>query len=284
MHADNVQDEPWKWANEAFSTSDGHLIYQSADQVKDDLTQYIGELPPFLSITKEPSDSPETRLWSITAPVKAASGKNPGVLNEKLGKPTDFSRWFAVTRLWSPWLAPRQGRDKFQPDKDAILAAFERKDGSHLVVLGVSGIKDVLTIFRHYSEGRIVINSQNDREHEGVLNIVAAVGKTLENAVAAVMYHARKIVTQYEASEGQADAEYQALLDDFKPQWLENWYDGLSYCTWNGVGQDLTEDKIFNALDELAKNEINISNLIIDDNWQSLVSTSDCLQIIAHER
>jgi hypothetical protein len=106
----------------------------------------------------------------------------------------------------------------------------------------------------------------------------------LENAVAAVMYHARKIIMQYEASAGQADAEYQALLDGFKPQWLENWYDGLSYCTWNGIGQDLTEDKIFNALDELAKNEINISNLIIDDNWQSLVSNFDRSQTITHER
>jgi len=46
--------------------------------------------------------------------------------------------------------------------------------------------------------------------------------------------------------------------------------DGLTYCTWNGLGKDLTEDKIFMALDSLSKNEINISNLIIDDNWQSL--------------
>jgi hypothetical protein len=48
--------------------------------------------------------------------------------------------------------------------------------------------------------------------------------------------------------------------------------DGLSYCTWNGLGQNLTEDKVFTALESLSKNEINISNLIIDDNWQSLVS------------
>ncbi len=47
--------------------------------------------------------------------------------------------------------------------------------------------------------------------------------------------------------------------------------DGLSYCTWNGIGQHLTEQKLFDALESLAKNEINISNLIIDDNWQSLV-------------
>jgi alpha-galactosidase len=59
--------------------------------------------------------------------------------------------------------------------------------------------------------------------------------------------------------------------------------DGLSYCTWNGIGKDLTEDKIFNALDELAKNKINISTLIIDDNWQSLVGISFDLATSAHE-
>lgn len=38
----------------------------------------------------------------------------------------------------------------------------------------------------------------------------------------------------------------------------------------NGIGQKLTEDKIFEALDSLKDNGVNISNLIIDDNWQSL--------------
>lgn len=278
-----AKEEPWKWANEAFSTSDGHLIYQSRDKVKDDLTHYIEGLPPFLNIETEQSDTPDTSLWSITGPVKAASGKEPGILNEKLGRPTDFARWFAITRLWSPWLAPRQGKDKFQPDKDAILTAFERKDGSHLVLLPVSGIKDVLTIFRHDGDGQIVINSQNDREEDGTLNIVAAVGKTMELAVAAVMYYARRLVTAYEAAEGQMTAENEAFSQDFKPEWLENWYDGLTYCTWNSLGQDLTEEKIFNALDDFAKNKINISNMIIDDGWQS-VFDNGMIEFDAHKR
>lgn len=155
--------------------------------------------------------------------MQAAFGTEPGHLNENLGLPAHFSRWFAVTRIWSPWLAPRQGKDKFEPDKDTILAAFEREDGSHLVVLAVSGINDVLTVFGHDNNGRILIRAQNDRETEGTIDIIAAVGKSLETAVAAAMYHARKIVTKYEAATGQTDAEYQALLDGFKPQWLENW-------------------------------------------------------------
>jgi hypothetical protein len=236
----------------------------------DYLTHYLNDLPPFLTISKEQSDTPNTFLWSLTYPVEAASGKTPGHSSEKLGKPTNLSRWFAEIRLWGPWLAPRQGKDRFQPDKEAVLAAFERHDGSHLVLLAVSGVDEVLTTLNHDSDGRIVMNSNNDSSKEGTVRIIAAVGKNLEDAIAASMYHARKLVMAYSEATGQVNEEMKTLLDDLKPQWLENWYDGLTYCTWNGLGQKLTEEKIFSALESLSKNEINISNLIIDDNWQSL--------------
>jgi hypothetical protein len=236
----------------------------------DYLTHYLNDLPPFLTISKEQSDTPNTLLWSLTYPVEAASGKTPGHSSEKLGKPTNLSRWFAEIRLWGPWLAPRQGKDRFQPDKEAVLAAFERHDGSHLVLLAVSGVEEVLTTINHDGDGRIVMNSNNDSSKEGTVRIIAAVGKNLEDAIAASMYHARKLVMAYSEATGQVNEEMKTLLDDLKPQWLENWYDGLTYCTWNGLGQKLTEEKIFSALESLSKNEINISNLIIDDNWQSL--------------
>ncbi|KAL9035877.1 MAG: hypothetical protein Q9214_006389 [Letrouitia sp. 1 TL-2023] len=61
-----------------------------------------------------------------------------------------------------------------------------------------------------------------------------------------------------------------ALDKGVKAEWMENWYDGLTYCTWNALGQDLTEGKIFDALDTLEDNDVKVTNLIIDDNWQSL--------------
>src|SRR5690242_3962295 len=146
------KEESWKWANEHFSTSDGRLIYQSQDALSDDLTHYIDGLPPHLQIGKEQSDSSETVLWSITSPVKVASGTTSGFSTNTLGTPLSFTRWFALVRLWSPWLAPRQGKDLFQPDKEAILATFEREDGSHLVVLAISGVDDVLTTLGHDGE------------------------------------------------------------------------------------------------------------------------------------
>ncbi|KAL6712570.1 hypothetical protein ACN47E_000447 [Coniothyrium glycines] len=263
-------DEPWKWANEYCSTSDGRLIYQSRDALDESLADYIDNLPPFVTINKEQSETPNTLLWSITSPVKAAESKSPGFSTDRLGQPKNLSRWFALIRLWGPWIAPRQGKDNFEPDKEAIVAVFERHDGSHLAVLAVSGVDDMLTLLTHDGLGNIVIRSQNDKEKEGTAQIVVAVARSLEDAMASVMYHARKIVTRYQEVTGLKDAEVQALEDGFKPQWLENWYDGLSYCTWNGLGKELTEKKIFDALDDLAKNEINISNLIIDDGWQSV--------------
>ncbi|KAI8937818.1 hypothetical protein NX059_005512 [Plenodomus lindquistii] len=268
------KEEPWKWANEQFSTSDGRLIYQPQDLTDDDLTSYIGDLPPFVTIEKEHSDTPNTLVWSVTSPVNAASGKTPGTASEKLGVPSNVSRWFALIRLWGPWIAPRQGKDRFEPDKEAILAVFERHDGSHLAVLPISGTHDVLTTLSHDGSRGIVFNTQNDSENEGITQIIAAVGKSSEDAVAAAMYYARRVVMRFAATTGEMDAEMDALTAGFQPEWLENWYDGLAFCTWNSIGQHLTEEKLSDALGSLAKNNINVSSLIIDDGWQS-VSTGD---------
>lgn len=40
--------------------------------------------------------------------------------------------------------------------------------------------------------------------------------------------------------------------------------------TWNALGQRLTEEKVLKAVTTLAENKINVTNFIIDDNWQSI--------------
>jgi hypothetical protein len=235
------------------------------------LSDYIENLAPYLKIVEENSETPETLLWSITSPVNAASGTASGYSINRFGRPTDVLKWFSLVRLWSPWLAPRQGIGNFSPDKEAVMASFLRQDGFHVVVLAVSGVDDVLTTLHHDGEGGVVIVSRNDDESEGIAQIVVAVAQSFEVANAAVMYHARKLVMKYAEASGEALKEENAKGgEEIDPAWLENWYDGLTYCTWNGIGQNLTEEKIFTALDSLKKNEIHITNLIIDDNWQSL--------------
>ena len=246
----------WKWANENSSLTDGELYYQP-EKPPIEITSYLKDLSPDLSVHSVPSESPEARVWSITTAVKPAEGETSGWTNTSLGVPRSFTRWFALVRIWSPWLAPRHGKGKFQAQEDTILCSFLRWDGLHLVLLAVSGIDDVLTVFKHDEHGNVLASSRNDSPKEGQTMIIAAAAGSFESANAAAMYHARKVVggDEYMSTELKAEMKT-ATENDVKAEWMDNWYDGLTYCTWNALGQDLNEDKIYNALNILKQNNI----------------------------
>ncbi|CAD6578651.1 MAG: hypothetical protein ASARMPREDX12_008922 [Alectoria sarmentosa] len=260
----------WKWVNENSSLTDGELYFQP-EKPPAEITSYLKDLSADFSVRSVPSESPNAQVWSITTAVKAAQGETSGWTDTIIGIPRSFIRWFALVRIWSPWLAPRHGKGNFQPQEDAILCSFLRLDGLHLVLLAVSGIDDVLTVFKHDGHGNVIASSRNDSPKEGQNRIIAAVATTFESANAAVMYHARKLVRGDEYMSNEIKTEIKtAVENDVRAEWMDNWYDGLTYCTWNALGQDLNEDKIYNALNILKQNNIKITNLIIDDNWQSL--------------
>ncbi|KAH9826905.1 glycoside hydrolase family 36 protein, partial [Teratosphaeria destructans] len=262
----------WRWIKDTIGVEDGELNYQSHDYQKHSshsLDHFFEGISSDIKVQPERPDTDDTFLYSLTAPVNAAKDPDSGYQHHQLGKAKDASRWFSVVRLWSPWLAPRQGKGKLELDKDAILLSFLRTDGLHVVCLGISGVEDVLTIFTNDADGNVIIKSRNDRTETGTARVLVAVADTFDVANAAVMYAARKVVGTYGTL--TSDDETADLIEDqVKPAWMEEWYDGLTYCTWNGLGQNLTDEKIYRALDSLASNNINITNLIIDDNWQSL--------------
>ncbi|KAK5171760.1 uncharacterized protein LTR77_003396 [Saxophila tyrrhenica] len=269
----------WRWVKDETGISDGSLHYASANNFtsrQQNLQDYFRNTSSDINITPEEPETTKTALWSLTCNIAPAKGPDSGYSHHRLGKIKDGERWFALVRLWSPWLAPRQGSgDSLQLDKDGVLLSFLRSDGLHVVCLGISGVQDVLTTFINDGDGNVEIKGRNDREGEGTSTVIVAVAEEFERAEAAVMYHARKVISQYgTSSELELDTkQIKTLTDDkVRPEWLEEWYDGLTYCTWNGLGQDLTAEKIYTALDELARHDINVTNLIIDDNWQSLAS------------
>ena len=68
-----------------------------------------------------------------------------------------------------------------------------------------------------------------------------------------------------------ADSRLRAQRDQASQAvWYEDWMSGLGFCTWNSLGPDLTELKITRCLESLSKAGVQISNLIIDDGWQSV--------------
>ena len=233
------------------------MLYFQPQVPPSELRDYLKSYSSDLSIHPVPSEAPDTRLWSITATVKAAEGPQSGWAHISLGTPRSYTRWFSLVRIWSPWLAPRHGKDTFNPPQDAVLSSFLRWDGLHLVLLAISGVDDVLTVFKGNDEGNVIISARNDSPEQSQARVVAAVGTTFENANAAVMYHARKLVRGDEYMSNEIKAEIKtAIENDVKAEWMENWYDGLTYCTWNALGQDLNEKKIYNALKILKEQNI----------------------------
>ncbi|KAG8533067.1 uncharacterized protein KY384_001850 [Bacidia gigantensis] len=260
----------WRWASEVAGSSDGELFFQTPT-VPTKIGAFLNDYDSSLKIQSVASESPGVQLWSIVAPIKGVQGKHSEFTRTSLGTPSRYTRWFAITRESRMWLSPDHGQAPYASTRGAIMCSFLRTDGLHLVLLAISGVKDVLIEFKPDGHGNVVAESRNEREGSNDAHIVAAAATTFDSASAAVMYHARTVVAGDDFQDRKDKLEMERrIADDIQPQWMENWYDGLTYCTWNALGQDLTEDKIFTALADLKKNEINVTNLIIDDNWQSL--------------
>lgn len=247
--------ESWEWVKDKLSIQDGEIYFQS-EKASSDITNYLSDLSPDLEVHSVVSEVQETQLWSISGPVPSAHNSISGYANISLGIPRSFSRWLALVRIWTPWIAPRHGQGKFTPTEDVILSSFLRWDGLHLVMLAVSGVGDVVTVLKSGQHGDVIMSARNDAGQESQTRAIVAIGKSFELAKAAVMYHARTLIHDDMYLSGELAAELKASIDGVKPEWMENWYDSLTYCTWNGLGQNLNEGKILDALDVLKQNGI----------------------------
>lgn len=293
----NPQEE-WTWVWDSFGTSDGEVILQPPVD-----PNYLGGSPVEVHdgwhTRKLASEAPGARLYSFESTMTIPYGANGAVEESKvLGKVFMAHRWFALVRIWSPWLAPRHGHQNLRLTEPAVLLSFLRTDGLHIVVLAVNGVDDVLTTFKSDSDGNIVIAARNDTGKDRRFKVLAASAYSFEVANAAVMYEMRKLVrtssayqesaqslpthVRHESLESEADTILVSNMHDNRnpaensnptPQWLASWYDSLAYCTWNSLGQDMNQEKIITALQHFQDNGIRIATMIIDDNWQSLTGT-----------
>ncbi|KAI8961968.1 glycoside hydrolase family 36 protein [Daldinia sp. FL1419] len=270
----NGRDQPWRWSRQVSGTGDGTVLISSGsliDGTSSSLSNVIHGLNPELAVKAAESQTPNTQLWTVSADVNPARDDHSAYADVELGVPWGGAlRYFAVVRHGSPWLGPRHGRDVFKLDKDAVMCSFLSHEGKHLVLLGISGVANVTTVLRSSDSGSVRLHIRSDHEAQSAGLVLASVGDDFESAVAAAMYHARTVVLAASNGRDEFVEEIQSLASDVKPEWYENWYDGLGYCTWNALGQRLTDQKIISAVESLAKDGINISSLIIDDNWQDV--------------
>jgi hypothetical protein len=123
-------------------------------------------------------------------------------------------------------------------EEDAILVSLLLRDGLRLVLLAFS-LNDVLTVIKADCNGNLIAVARNERSTASIGSILAAVGKTFEDANQAVMSHAKAIAAR--EMEGIRN-EIESMVTHIPPDSLEDWYDSFAYCTWNGLGQALTDE------------------------------------------
>ncbi|KAK5632632.1 hypothetical protein RRF57_008346 [Xylaria bambusicola] len=263
--------KPWIWARDGLGVDDGLVVLNPEDQhtLASDLSEIIQDLNPELNIRSVASQTPRTQLWTVEAVVGPSCDGVSAYADIELGIPWGgFERYFALVRHSTAWLGPRQGKTHFSLDKDALLCSFLSREGKHLVLLGISNVNSVVTLLRSSDRGPVMIHIRNDENTSSTGMVLVAVGDSCESAIAAAVYHARTLILS--CTQNTLPQESAAQSDDMKTEWVQDWCDGLGYCTWNALGQQLTEDKLLSAVKCLKENNIHISNLIIDDNWQDV--------------
>ncbi|EKV17169.1 Raffinose synthase protein Sip1, putative [Penicillium digitatum PHI26] len=286
-------DTEWQWANQTHPVSDGEIVYMAhhsdldkavptdigARDPKQNLENYIDNLHDALQIESRLSEAPGSVLWALSGNIDAVHNGSSTIKRLALGTPSSVVRYFSLVRVSSPWLGPRHGKDHFRLTEDALICSFLREDGVNLVLLAVSGVNDILTVFQSSENGEVVIFAKSDNSEASKFHVLVSAAENFEVAMSAVVYEARKVVRPFrdtshldlDDSVPLSPLDDDIVLVDKEPsgQWLSEWFDGLTYCTWNGLGQDLTEEKILHALDSFKANGINVVNLIVDDGWQT---------------
>ena len=271
-HNNSREQEAWKWVSEHGGAQDGVLLYQPPGLhiPERELNNYLN-VPNDKALTVIPrlSETPYTLLWLITGTDVPSASQRPGRRSFCLGSILNQERWFAITRQSKAWVAPRHGKQELA-DGQSILYAFLRKDGLHVVVLAVSGIQadgSVQSVLcKDASRQALELVVRNDEDASGKARAVVSVGRTFESAIAAAMYEARKLVKAFTPPSPENDRS--------GLKWYEDWLDGLGFCTWNSMGFDVTENRLLESLDYLHSAGIQVSNLIIDDGWQTVDRSS----------
>ncbi|ANB12774.1 hypothetical protein AWJ20_1044 [Sugiyamaella lignohabitans] len=222
------------------------------------------------------------KVFEITNSIDGYSSKEI-----HLGKPHLLTRHLSFVRESAFWLAPRTGDSELSLDRLGVLTIFERSDGVHVGILPSSGTVDLCTSnLKTSGGGSLVLRTENDSPDTQTLGqrVFVTSGIEFEPVVQALFDVARQVAFR-EDGDGDDDGDdgdnnenlqidnkvlqkMESLNIKLGPTWKTEWYDGLMYCTWNGLGPVLSHDLIINALADLDASGVNISGIIIDDGWQ----------------
>lgn len=148
-----------------------------------------------------------------------------------IGIPNQCEQSMTFYRQSLYWMQPETAQEKVKfPDfKQGCAVQYQRTDGLHVIMLANQGFM--------YGDKEIKAYTTDK------LEILIAYGYNLTKVWASLF----------------ENVEY------YQP---DKYWSEFMYCTWNGLGLELSTENILNILQDLHDNNIKVPGLIIDDGWQ----------------
>uniref|UniRef100_A0A060T979 ARAD1D09526p n=1 Tax=Blastobotrys adeninivorans TaxID=409370 RepID=A0A060T979_BLAAD len=180
--------------------------------------------------------------------VSAPAPSSPVLSTIRLGIPKQFDRYLCIYRAMPSWFKSDVGIGVPTIEQNGQLLVYERLDGQCISILTESGGEDCCTTYLGSEGGRqLLLHVQNDSpstQSQG-FRAVIGIGSSCQEAI---------------------DAAFNSVPKNRGHK--ANWSDGIFYCTWNSLGDQLSHEKIVNAISDLDSMGVRISTIIIDDGWQ----------------
>lgn len=262
--------DAWKLIRSAHGVEVGELIVPVAVEASVSIAEAVSLATGWQIADLAPIDG--VPVWQLSSSTNLSTSQDDDtvLVSRDLGRIKNQLRFFAVTRIEPFWIGCEHDRDYFHLDNDGVLLSFLNTSGQVVTLFAFNGTDDFYTVFRSGPDGTIAIAGRNDNHSEAPLRIIAAVSPDKQKSIAAVMMQARQIAS----SSPKLEALINTCLSQGKKSPEQSFFNNMGYCTWNGLGQDLTRAKLLDGLQKLAANSVKFNTLLIDDNWQSLGKTS----------
>lgn len=262
------EQSPWKWAGGTPGGSVGQLLRgRSVHQPLeiDDVFDFsAGRVTWYCESLIETEDS---RVWQIKS-AQTMEKRPPELSSIVLGRVRSQVRSSSVIRLEPYWFGVSMSERFFHLSEDAILSNFLNADGQVISVLAFNRNDKVYTVLQSGSAGELVVAARNDGHDEESFSILVAVGRSERATVKALMDEARKYVNARSTLDAISRLSHSLVSSP-----NDEFCDGLTFCTWNALGQKLTTQAVEAAVQQISNHDIHISSLLIDDNWQTLGPT-----------
>lgn len=223
-------------------------------------------------------------ILSVEGPAEHIGGSVTTVL----GSPVNMEQYVALERKLVSWLTPATGKalETLGWNHRGAFFAYQRSDALHVVVLPMSGTPDSCTTHLQVNDNReIELVTQNDSSRPQISGqrVLIGVGSDLAIVTAELFAASKQIIYGDSALPVSLNEKFNLVsLENSAPKG-HRWYDGLIYCTWNGLGPNLSHNRIMDILKDLHVSGMRITGIIIDDGWQSTTANRELYDIEARK-